>query len=178
MSLFSEFRLYLCNNWVNGIPSHKFRLWFYRRIMRFQIGDGSTCLMRCVFDRTKGFEMGKNSVINANCRLDTRGSIVIGDNVSISSDVIILTADHDMDAPDMKGRNREVIIDSYVWIGTRAMIMPGVRLSRGAVVGAGSVVTKSVEPFTVVAGVPAKKIKMRLCQDRFSYSATYMRLFQ
>jgi acetyltransferase-like isoleucine patch superfamily enzyme len=171
----SEFRLYLCNHWVSTVPSHIFRLWFYRKVMKFNIGSGSSILLNCSFDCTKSFNIGKNSVVNGNCRIDTRGGIVIGDNVSISSDVIILTGDHDINSMDFSGSTRPVIIEDYVWIGTRAMILPGVKIGKGAVVAAGSIVTKNIAPYEVVAGIPAKYIKTR--NDNLDYSISYRRLF-
>jgi maltose O-acetyltransferase len=143
--------------------------------MKFKISKGSAILMHCYFDAAKGFEMCDNSVINANCRIDTRGGIKIGNNVAISANVILLTADHDMDN-NMKGRNNPIFIDDYVWIGTRAMILPGVTINKGAVVAAGAVVTKDVEDRDVVAGIPAKVIRKR--KESFSYIASYRRLFQ
>ena len=175
-NLLSEFRLYLCNRWVSSIPSHTFRLWFYRKVMGFNIGCESAVLMDCSFDCAKGFTIGRNSIINGRCRLDNRGELTIGNNVSVSSDVIILTADHDVNSPDFSGRNRQVVIDDYVWVGTRAMILPGVKIGKGAVIGAGSVVTKNVEPYNVVAGVPAKFIGTR--NDDLKYTVSYRRLFQ
>jgi acetyltransferase-like isoleucine patch superfamily enzyme len=172
----SEWRLYLNNHFVSNIPLHFFRLWFYRKVMKFNIGSGSTILLNCSFDCTKSLKIGKNSVINANCRLDTRGGIVVGDNVSISSDVIILTADHDMNCPNFSGRNRAVMIEDYVWVGTRAMIMPGVTIGKGAVVAAASLVTKNVLPYQVVGGVPAKLIKNR--SNILNYNLSYKRLLQ
>lgn len=172
-SFLSEFRLYLCNNWISGIPSHTFRLWFYRKVMGFKIGKESSIFMNCKFDCAGDLLIGENSVINANCRLDSRGGLEIGSNVSISEDVILLTADHD-EIFDVTGRNKKVIIDDYVWIGTRAMILPGVTIGKGAVIAAGAVVTKKVETLTVVAGVPAKPIKIR--PGKFDYSASYRRL--
>lgn len=172
----SEFRLYLCNHVVSRIPSHTFRLWYYRKIMGFIIGKGSSVCLHGRFDCTKAFSIGKNSVILAKCRLDNRGGITIGDNVSISDEVIILTADHDMQKPDFEGRHEEVIIKDYVWIGIRVVILPGVTIGKGAVIGAGSVVTKNVEPFQFVAGVPAKFVKNRI-QD-LVYDCNYRRLFQ
>ncbi|WP_372753013.1 DapH/DapD/GlmU-related protein [Mariniflexile sp.] len=132
--------------------------------------------MRCQFDFKNGLSMGENSAVNARCRLDNRGGIHIGDNVSISSDVTILTADHDMDAPNFQGRVRGVTIADYVWVGTRAMIMPGVTIGKGAVVAAGSIVTKDVPPYHVVAGIPAKFVKER--QRVLTYTPTYKRLLQ
>jgi acetyltransferase-like isoleucine patch superfamily enzyme len=172
----SEFNLYVCNHFINKIPAHWIRLAYYRRIMRYIIGSGSSIHLGCVFDATLKLTIGKNSVVNAGCRLDSRGEIYIGSNVSISNDVIILTADHDIDTPGMNGRVKQVFIDDYVWVGTRATILPGVRIGRGAVVAAGALVVKDVAPYDVVAGVPAKVIKQRKCKDNYTYSASYKRL--
>jgi maltose O-acetyltransferase len=110
--------------------------------MKFKIGKGSTILMHCCFDAAEGFEMGIHSVINANCRMDTRKGIKIGNNVSISADVFLITGTHNMN-DNMGGIDYPpTLIDDYVWIGTRAMVLPGVRINRGAVVAAGAVVTK------------------------------------
>lgn len=167
--------LYLANRVVARIPSHTLRLTFYRRVMRLTIGQGSFIFMDAWFEGKGLFEMGVNSVVNQKCHLDNRGGITIGDNVSISSQVCILTADHDMASPTNEGRERPVHIEDYVFIGTRAMILPGVTLGRGAVVGAGAVVTRDVPPYTIVAGIPAKKIGDR--PQNQSYSASYGRLF-
>lgn len=174
-SILSELRLYFCNEWLLNIPSHSVRNLFYRKAMKFKMGTQSTILMHCTFDAAKAFSMGDYSVINANCRLDTRGGIFIGNNVSISNNVMILTADHDMDDPSFKGRTRKVIIEDYVWVGTRALILPGVTLGIGSVVAAGSVVTKDVLPYMVVAGIPAKVIKKR--NDVLNYRPVYFRKF-
>nr|WP_220628090.1 acyltransferase [Confluentibacter sediminis] len=144
--------------------------------MKFNIGKNSSFLMTCVFDCAKHLSIGENSVVNARCRIDNRGGITIGNNVSISSDVTILTADHDMDSPDFAGRVRSVIVEDYVWVGTAAMIMPGVSIGKGAVVAAGAIVTKNVEPYHVVAGIPAKFIKER--KRELNYTSSYKRLFQ
>lgn len=174
--ILSEIRLYICNNIITIIPSHFIRNIYYTKVMKFTIERGSSFLMRCVFDSTEQLRIGKNSIVNARCRIDNRGGVNIGDNTSISSDVTILTADHDMDSPDFEGRNRKVLIGDYVWIGTGAMIMPGVTIGTGAVVAAGSVVTKDVKEYNVVAGIPAKFIKERKRDLR--YSSSYKRLFQ
>lgn len=175
-SILFEFKLYICNNIIAVVPSHGFRNWFYSHIMKFHIGKNSTFLMRCHFDFTNGIHMGENSAVNARCRIDNRGGVHIGDNVSISSDVIVLTADHDMDTPNFQGRARPVTFEDYVWVGTRAMIMPGVTIGKGAVVAAGAIVTKDVAPYNVVAGIPAKFVKER--QRDLRYIPTYKRLFQ
>lgn len=172
----SEFRLYLCNHIVSRVPSHSFRLWVYRNFMKFRIGKETSVLLHCTFDTFSQLSVGNNTVINPGCRLDNRGTIVIGDNVSISQDVVILTADHDMNNPFFEGRTKNVVIADYAWIGTRATILPGVAVGKGAVIAAGAVVTKDVVPYSVVAGVPAKEIGRRSTDLR--YSLNYRRLFQ
>jgi acetyltransferase-like isoleucine patch superfamily enzyme len=174
--ILSELRLYICNEWIATIPSHTFRLWYYRNIMKFQIAREISIFMHCTFDAAKGLTIGNGSVINAGCRLDSRGDIIIGSKVSISQQVIILTADHDVEAHDFAGRSRKVVIDDFVWIGTRAMILPGVTIGRGAIIAAGAVVNKNVQPFTIVGGVPAKLLKER--RQDIEYPTKYRRLFQ
>jgi len=172
----SELRLYICNHIISHIPSHNIRLWYYKKVMGFKIGKGSSIYMNCKFDSPKGLEMGIDSVINGGCRIDTRGHVKIGSNVSISEEVIILTADHDDLFDFIEARNKKVIIDDYVWVGTRAMILPGSTIEYGAVVAASATVTKNVPSCHVVAGIPAKFIKMRL--NSFDHSGKYRRLFQ
>ena len=87
--------------------------------------------------------------------------VKIGNRVCINDGVEILTASHDVLDPQWKHSKGKVIIDDYVWIGTGAMILPGVHLCRGAVVGAGAVVTKSVPEGTIVAGNPAKTLSKK-----------------
>lgn len=167
--------LYLANRWVARVPSHHFRLWFYRRWMKFEIGTQSSIFMDAWFDTKSSFKMGKCSTINPKCRLDNRGGLTIGDNVSISNEVCILTADHDPKSANFAGRERPVVIEDYAFIGTRAMILGGVTIGRGAVVAAGAVVSRDVAPQSIVAGVPAREIGKRLAE--FDYSASYCRLF-
>jgi len=144
--------------------------------MKFSIGTNSSIFMDCIFDCKGGLIIGNHTVINAKCRLDTRGGITIGNNVSLSQEVLVLTADHDPDSSDFAGRNSPVVIEDYVWIGTRATILPGCVIGKGAVIAAGALVTKSVEPFAIMAGVPAKLIKTR--NPDIDYCFSYRRLFQ
>src|ERR1044072_7758833 len=96
----SELRLFCCNHLISWIPSHFLRLWFYRRIMGFRIGNKTTIFLNCRFDCAQGLTIGSPSVVNRGCRLDNRGGLHIGDNVTISEEVCILTADHDPKTPD------------------------------------------------------------------------------
>lgn len=106
-------------------------------------------------------ELGENVVINKGVLLDGRGGLSIGNNVDIAQDTLILTAQHDYNDDYHKFITSKTIIDEYVWVGARALILPGIHIFRGAVVAAGAVVTKDVDEMTVVGGVPAKKITIR-----------------
>ena len=174
-SVLGEFRVYICNHIMNKIPSHSVRLGFYQYMMGFELGPKSSIFLGARFDAAKGFSLGKNSVVNENCRIDTRGGVCVGNNVSISADVVILTADHDLENFYQCSRDGRVQIFDYVFVGTRAMILPGVTLNEGCVIAAGAIVTRDVAAYTVVAGVPAKKINERsgiLC-----YNTIYRRWF-
>ena len=162
-SVLSCIRLYLCNHFIANIPFHCVRLGYYRFVMGFEIGNKSYVLLGTTFDSTSNLTIGTHSVINTSCRLDTRNQITIGNNVSISANVIILTEDHDPNSDSFETRKRPVSIGDNVFIGTRTIILPGVTVSEGAVIGAGSVVTRSVPAFTIVAGVPAATIALRRC---------------
>jgi maltose O-acetyltransferase len=112
-------------------------------------------------------QIGDNSGIGINARLNTSGGIIIGKDVMMGPDVVILTMDHEFS--DVTRPMREqgyktplpVIIDDDVWIGTRVIILPGIRIGKGSIIGAGAVVTKDIPPFTIVGGNPAKVIKKR-----------------
>ena len=173
--ILSELLLYVNNHGISRVPSRRFRLWFYRRIMRCRIGNKSCIFLGAWFDTRGGLTMGEGSVVNQDCRLDTRGGIELGNHVAISAEVCILTADHDPKAHDFMPRERAVRIEDYVFVGTRAMILPGVTIHRGAVVAAGAIVTKDVPPLAVVAGNPARQIATR--HPSLKYTTEYTRLF-
>jgi acetyltransferase-like isoleucine patch superfamily enzyme len=87
----------------------------------------------------------------------------------------MITGDHDYNSVNFSFRSKDIYIDDYVWIGARATILPGVRLGRGAVICAGAVVTKDVEDFAVVAGIPAVKIRER--NRNINYNPSWMGYF-
>jgi len=167
--------LYVCNRVVACFPSARARQWFYRHVMQVDLAPGARILSGLWLDCRGHCQIGRNSTINQNCRLDNRGGIRIGANVSISPAVHILTADHDLSSPDFAGRELPVRIGDWAFIGSRAIILPGVTLGDRCGVGAGSVVTKDVESGAIVAGVPAKVIGHR--PDNLNYDRTYQRHF-
>lgn len=111
-------------------------------------------------DCGKNLTFGKRVFVNAGCKFQDQGGIVIGDDVLIGQNVVIATLNHAMD-PERRGNMepRPVRIGDKVWVGANATILPGVTIGDGAIVAAGAVVTKDVAPRTVVGGVPAKVIK-------------------
>ncbi len=111
-------------------------------------------------DCGKNITIGKNVFINACCRFQDQGGITIGDDCLIGHNVTIATLNHDFNPQKRANLNpNPVKIGNKVWIGSDSTILPGVEIGDGAIIGAGSVVTKSVHANTIVAGNPAKIIK-------------------
>lgn len=158
------------------IPIYTIR-WIVYLSAGVKIGRGSHIHMGAQFFSPEGVSIGRGSVIGANAFLDGRAKLQIGSFVDIASEVMIYNSEHDLSAEDFRAVLGEVIIGDYVFIGPRAIILPGVRVGRGAVVAAGAVVTKDVEDFTIVGGVPAVVIGKRESKDP-SYKLGRPRLFQ
>ena len=110
-------------------------------------------------DFGKNITIGKNVFINADCKFQDQGGIYIGDDVIIGHSVILATLDHNLDPNNRYFKPAPIHIGNKVWIGSGAIVTRGVTIGEGSVVAAGAVVTKDVPKFTVVGGVPAKKIK-------------------
>lgn len=106
-------------------------------------------------------EIGKHVAIDDNVNLYSVDRITIGTKVAISREAFICTASHDITKPNRPLITAPITICDGAWIGSRAIILPGVTIGEGAIVAAGAVVTKDVEPWSVVGGNPAKFIKMR-----------------
>ena len=109
-------------------------------------------------------ELGHAVAIDDYVNLYSVGKITIGTKVAISREAFICTASHDITTRDFPLTTAPVTIGAGAWIAAHARVMPGITIGEGAVVGAGSVVTKNVEPWTVVAGNPAKFIKKRVIE--------------
>lgn len=130
-----------------------------------KVGDRLTMEKGANFGTGKGISVGSFSGIGLNAYI--RGPLKIGDNVLMGPDCIILTSNHNYASLDKPIRQQgssvqPVHIGNDVWIGTRVIILPGVTIGDGAIIAAGSVVTKNIPPYTVVGGVPARVIKERV----------------
>ncbi len=149
------------NKVVGQLPSS----WVRRLYLKFylsHVGTSTSVQMSCRFLNGKRVRLGNRNVVNFGCLLDGRKyDIRIGNNVSIGPEATILTLGHDPQSPVFADRGGDVIVGDLVWIGYRAVVMPGVTIGEGAVVAAGALVTRDVDPYTIVAGVPAKVIGTR-----------------
>jgi galactoside O-acetyltransferase len=112
--------------------------------------------------------VGDNSTFNTGVHINASGGaeIVIGNNCLLGPNVVLRTATHNFDdvgAPirEQGHKAASIILEDDVWVAANAVILPGVRLGRGSVIGAGSVVTRSTEPMTVSLGAPAQMVRAR-----------------
>jgi len=149
---------------INGICPH-IPFWTLRRPLlklgKMKIGKGSFIMRKCYFLNANLLTIGEYSHINRGCLIDARGIITIGNNVSISHNVNLVTGSHDIKSPDFIGIFKPIIIRDYAWLGVGCTILQGVTIGRGAVVAAGATVTKDVGNYEIVAGIPARKIGTR-----------------
>lgn len=162
--------------WAGHIPFHLVRKILYL-LAGIKIGNGSTIHMWASFFQPKNVSIGEDTIIGDHAFLDGRAPLRIGDHVDIASEVMIYNSEHNIESEDFHATEAPVEIDDYVFIGPRAIVLPGVRVGKGAIVGAGAVVTKDVEPFSIVGGVPAEKIGERKNKNP-KYRLGRARLFQ
>lgn len=156
--LTSYSRYFIIN--VGYIPSHCIRNFIYKNILFVDIGDKATIYYGAEIRDPFNLHIGKGSIVGDKSLLDARNGIFIGENVNFSSNVSIYTQQHDHRRSDFgcsTGLHSRVTIHNRVWIGPNVVILPGVTIGEGAVVGAGAVITKDIEPYSINAGIPAKR---------------------
>jgi acetyltransferase-like isoleucine patch superfamily enzyme len=119
--------------------------------------------------------VGNHTVVNRGVYLDGRAGVTIGDKVNVSHQVLIQSLTHDPQCPNFNCEVKPVVIEDYVWLGARALVLPGVTIGKGAIVGAGAVVAKDVPPFTIVVGNPAREVGKR--SQKLSYTPRYFPFF-
>ena len=142
------------------VPSHHFRRFIYR-LGGVKIGKGSSLHTEIRFYNAHNIKIGQDSIVGEGSVLDGRAKLIIGNHVDIASEVMIYNSKHDINDPQFNAVSAPVEIEDYVFIGPRAIILPGVKIGKGAIVAAGAVVTKDVPEFAIVGGVPAQEIGER-----------------
>lgn len=156
----------MCAAWLPASRHMKLAKWlrcsFSKRIIAYQ-GENVNIEKNASF--TPELKIGNNSGIGISCEIN--GPVTIGNNVMMGPEVVIYTRSHKHDKIGVTMQEQgmteaaPVVIEDDVWIGRRAIIMPGVVIGRGSIIGAGAVVTKSIAEYSVAVGVPAKIVKKR-----------------
>lgn len=148
---------------VGKIPSYRLRNIIYRFIFAMRITRKTVIFGGCEFRSPWNINIGK-SVISANCILDGRGKITIGDNVVFGSGVHVWTEEHNVNDPYfrvLKSNLGEVVVKEHAWICSDSTILPGVTINKGAVLAARACAVSDCEEFGVYVGVPAYKKSSR-----------------
>lgn len=163
--------------WFLGyIPFHSVRRLIFT-LSGVKIGRKSTIHIGVRFYQPSNIHIGTGTIIGDHATLDGRAPLTIGNHVDIASQVMLLNSEHDIHDEHFSPINQPVTIKDYVFIGPRAIVLPGVTIGEGAVVAAGAVVTKDVPEKAVVGGVPARVIGQRKVAG-FHYRLGRFRLFQ
>ncbi|GAB3804815.1 hypothetical protein GCM10028819_36920 [Spirosoma humi] len=144
---------------INFIPIKSRHI--YLKIFRFDISKSSAIHRNVKFFHIGKLKIGHNSTVNFGCYLDNRRGIYIGNNVGVAHDTKIYTLGHNLNSPFFETKGSAVHIEDNAFVFSNCLIMPGVRIKEGAIILPGSIVTKDVDPYTIVGGNPAKFIKYR-----------------
>ncbi len=161
----------LWNVLVGRLPSRRIRKYFARKTFA-EFAEGAFIGLRVNVYDPANISIGSRSVVNAECVLDGRGSpLVIGHDVDIGTQSHIWTLEHDFNDDDHAVESGAVSIENHAWVASRVTILPGVTIGRGAVVAAGSVVTRDVPPMAIVAGTPARQIAVR--ENKLQYQLNF-----
>ena len=163
---------------TKNIPSHRIRNYIYKNILSVTMQPNTVIYFNTEIRASWNLKIGNGSIIGDSCILDARNGISIGNNVNISSEVRIWTEQHDYQDPMFNCNSTpdfQVTIKDYAWIGSNVIILPKVPTGKGAEIAAGSVVTKSVPDYTLVAGIPAKKIGERNHNLQYQFNGNHTR---
>ncbi|NTU46568.1 acyltransferase [Candidatus Roizmanbacteria bacterium] len=160
---FRSWGLEITLNWltlVGALPLNSVRVFIYR-LAGLGIGKGSIIHRGAKFYNPRGITIGDDTILGDNTVLDGRAPLRIGNHVDFASEVMVYNSEHDVEDEFFEAKSEPVTIEDYVFVGPRAIILPGVTIGKGAVIAAGAVVTKDVSPLAIVGGVPAKPIGER-----------------
>ncbi len=141
--------LFIACGIISWLPFHSLRIFLLRSLkakISYKIGLYRGFEVRSPWK----LKIGHGTIIGHNALLDARMGLIIGSNVNISNEVMIWSLHHDYNAGDFAQTGQAVIIEDYVWLCSRSVILPGVTVGKGAVGTAGAVVTRTVYAYTVV----------------------------
>ncbi len=164
---------------ISLVPSHHLRRFVYKALGA-EIGKNVIFHFKTEIRGIHRLKIGAGTIIGDNALLAAQRGLTIGENVNISSNVSIYSGAHDHRDPYFRSTpatTRPITIGDRVWIGSNAIILTGVNIGEGAVVCAGCVVTKDVEPYAVVAGIPARKVNERPHDLRYEFTGKAVRLY-
>jgi serine acetyltransferase len=147
--------------WLGRLPSRRLRSFLARRALGMRLHPRATLYRWRDLRQPSGISVGEGSIIGFWATIDGRRGVEIGEHVNLSSEVALWTLQHDPNDPGFGVRGGPIVIEDFAWISFRATVLPGVRIGRGAVVAANAVVTRDVEDYAIVAGVPAKVVGQR-----------------
>jgi maltose O-acetyltransferase len=142
---------------VGFIPLHFVRKIFYMA-SGVDVPWNSTIHIGANFFNPSNIKIGHDTIIGDHCFLDGRAKLTIGNHVGIASQVLIYNDEHNVHSDNYENSFGPIEIGDYVFIGPRAIILPDIKIGKGAVVAAGAVVTKDIPNFEIWGGIPAKKI--------------------
>jgi len=138
---------------------------FLLRLFGAKIGKGVLVLPSCKIWQPWNLTMGDHSCLSEDVTCYSVDRITIGSQAVISQGAYLCCASHDITSPIMELTHQPIVIASQAWVAAQVFVAPGVTVGEGAVVGACAVVTKDVEPWTVVVGNPARFIKKRVLRE-------------
>ena len=164
-----HFFIYYFTNYLISYFPFRFVRSFWLYLLGLRKGKKSFLDMGIYFLAPWNLSIGKNSHVNRGCFIDARGKIKIGNSVSVSHNVSLITGSHNINSEDFKYEAKSIEIGNYCFVGANSTILQDVRVGNYAVICAGTVVTKDVDDYAIVAGIPAKVIGYRNQNTNFSY---------
>lgn len=164
---------------ISLVPSHHLRRFVYKALGA-EIGKNVVFHFKTEIRGIHKLKIGRGTIVGDNVLLAAQRGLTIGENVNISSNVSIYSGAHDHRDPYFRSTTqttRPITIGNRVWLGSNVIVLTGVNIGEGAVCCAGCVVTKDVEPYAVVAGIPAKKVNERPRDLRYEFKGKSVRLY-
>lgn len=161
---------------ISYIPSHHIRIAIYRHVFKMKIGKRVVIYYGAELRDPWNIHIGDGSIIGDKALLDGRSGLYVGKNVNFSTGVSVYTMQHDVDDSNfgIGYEGKPVYINDHAWISSRVIVLPGVTVGEGGVAAAGAIVTKDIPPFEVWGGVPAKKLRNRNTELKYTFDGSHL----